>query len=218
MRMKRGCLIAIDGGEGCGKSTQSELLVRSFKASGFDVLHTRQPGGTPLGSELRELLLHSDTVLTPAQQALVFAADRAIHIAQVIKPALMEKKIVVCDRWSSSTFSYQGQSWCSDEFLHKLKLAATDRIDPDLLIILDIDPTDGFARKKSDNLDNFETKDIEWHQDVRKRFLEYVTSEKMYHTGLHDVIDADRSVAQVHRDVVHSVNDCLDFNLSVLEV
>ena len=156
--------IVLDGVEGCGKSTQARLLAPALEQRGYQVVLTREPGGTPVGERLRELLLQPGLQMNVLTEALLFCAARAEHLAQVIRPALMDGKLVVCDRFSASTAAYQAYAGGLgvDTFreLDKLTVGATQ---PDMTFILDFDPMIGMTRKSagSENVDRIEQKPTE---------------------------------------------------------
>lgn len=207
--LEKGLLIVLDGIDGCGKTSQCHLLVQALTNVGYPNLATLQPGGTEIGQALRHELLHSETKYSLHQQVLLFAADRALHVENVIKPALKDKMVVVCDRWASSTDAYQGIG-VSEDFLQTTELAATFGVEPDLLIILDLPVVAALARKGGDKLDKLESQDLEALEMIRERFSEYPSHlrQRMY-----GVIDANRSLAAVHRRVVKIINECLRLNL-----
>ncbi len=145
--MKRGLFITFEGGEGAGKSTQILHLAQALRASGQDVLTTREPGGTPLGERLRALLLARDYMPDALTQTLLFAAARADHVHQVIRPALARGVHVLCDRFSDSTLAYQGGA-VSEAVLAQSIALATGGLAPDITFLLDLPPQIGLARAK----------------------------------------------------------------------
>ena len=208
-----GILIVLDGPEGCGKSTQSKLLARAFRAGHHEVVETFQPGATKIGATIRQELLHRNVNLSAKQESLYFSFDRATHIANIVAPALEAGKVVICDRWASATWAYQGYAGGIGtdivEFLTKL---AVDDVEPDLAIILDIDPEISFQRKKSDKLDRIEMKSAEYHQAVRCGFIDYVVS----HPGFALTIEADKTPRQVHEEIIRLVNNKFRLTLPTL--
>jgi dTMP kinase len=191
--------IAFDGVEGCGKSTQARLLAEALERRGLPVTLTREPGGTPVGARIRELLLdRQHHEMTPLTEVLLFCADRAQHVAEVIRPALAAGQIVVSDRFASSTAAYQAYAGgIGFEAFDQINAAATGGLLPDLTIILDADPAIGFSRKfgGDNNLgDRIERKSLEFHMKVREGFLQYTVrlGERCV------VLDAAQSPAEVH--------------------
>ncbi|HUP99458.1 MAG TPA: dTMP kinase [Aeromicrobium sp.] len=166
-----GVFIALEGGEGAGKSTQAKLLERWLTGAGHDVVLTREPGGTAVGAALRAILLDHDTgTLSPRAEALVYAADRAEHVDALIRPALAAGSIVITDRYVDSTLAYQGAGRSLDATdLEQLAQIATGGLRPQLTVVLDIDPVDGLAR--AGDHDRIEAEPLDFHQRVREQFL-----------------------------------------------
>ena len=167
----RGMFIALEGGEGAGKSTQAKLLGQWLTDMGHDVVLTREPGGTTVGAALRAILLDHDTgALSPRAEALVYAADRAEHVEALIQPALAAGSVVVTDRYVDSTLAYQGagRSLGATE-LEQLAQIATGGLRPHLTVVLDIDPVDGLGR--AGDHDRIEAEPLDFHQRVREQFL-----------------------------------------------
>ena len=175
-----GLFITLEGGDGAGKTTQSKLLVEWLNEAGHTVVVTREPGGTDLGVELREIVLHRRGDMDPRAEALIYAADRAHHIATVVRPALERGDIVVQDRYIDSSEAYQGAGRVlgADE-VRDLSLWATRSLLPDVTVLLDLDPTDG--RKRLDSArtryDRLEAEKQEFHTRVRNAFLERAAKE-----------------------------------------
>lgn len=215
MKKGRGLFIVLDGPEGCGKSTQSGALHRSFLEAGYDVLRTFQPGGTELGARIRQELLHGSTELTAGQEAIYFTCDRALHIVEVVKPALDSDKVVVCDRYASATWAYQGYAGrLGTDIVERLTDLAVGDVVPDLVIVLDIDPVKGFGRKQGTALDRIERKPTEFHYEVRDGFLDYAVNH-----GCCEVINADQEPLAVHSEIIRAARDWLGVKItSVLEV
>ena len=197
----RGIFITFEGIEGCGKTTQIKLLDKFLKRRGFKTVLTREPGGTKLSNKIRKILLTKGAEKPgDLTELFLFFADRAQHITNVIKPALAAKKIVLCDRFSDSTFAYQGYANNVDlKLIKNLNNIATDRIKPDLTFVLDIDPKAGLARaKKRSKLDRFEAKKIDYHKKVRKGFVQLAKNEKKRIK----LIDGSKSINQIHAHIL----------------
>lgn len=162
--------IVFEGGDGAGKTTQIEALAQWLRAQGRTVLLTREPGGTDLGRQIRELVLHGDHV-DPRAEALLFAADRAHHIATLVRPALERAEIVLQDRYLDSSIAYQGQGrdLVPDE-IRGLSMWATRELLPELTVVLDVDPVLGRARR-GDVHDRLEREADDFHARVREQFL-----------------------------------------------
>ena len=166
----RGIFIAFEGGDGAGKSTQVRFLAQSFRDAGRQVLVTRQPGGTPLGARIRELLLHGDHV-SPRAEALLFAADKAHHVDEVIRPALRAGDVVITDRYVDSSVAYQGagRDLGADE-IHQIQRWAVDDLEPDLTVVVDISAEEG-RRRRGTTHDRLESEADDYHEAVRAHFL-----------------------------------------------
>jgi dTMP kinase len=168
-----GRFIVFEGGEGSGKSTQAGLL-----ADRLDAVLTRQPGGTEIGAALRGILLDTANIgLAPRAEALLMAADRAQHAAELIRPALDSGRHVVCDRYTYSSVAYQGHGRGLDPVrVRELSAWATDELWPDLVVLLDVAPEAAAARLVRD-LDRFELAGDDFHERVRSGFLDQARSE-----------------------------------------
>jgi dTMP kinase len=173
-----GPFITFEGGEGCGKSTQSRLLRKELEQENIPVVLTHEPGGTALGNELRRTLKRKrDSSISPHAELFLLAASRAQLVAEVIRPALEEGKVVICDRFTHSTMVYQGYGRGLDFTAIKMvNNMATRNLDPDLIILLDISPKQGLARKQSLK-DRFELEDLSFHRRVRDGYLKMAAAE-----------------------------------------
>jgi len=167
-----GLLITLEGGEGCGKSTQSKQLAAQLKLDGHEVVRTYEPGGTELGMEIRHTLKKiRDAHVAPEAELLLFAAARAQLTKEVILPALASECIVICDRFTDSTLAYQGYGrGLSLDLIETLTSIAAHGIVPDLVLLLDMDPSLALQRKIQPR-DRFEFEDISFHERVRKGYL-----------------------------------------------
>ena len=186
----RGLFIALEGGEGAGKSTQGWLLTEHLRARGLDVVHTREPGGTPAAEAIRAVVLSPEFAgLDMRSEALLFAAARGEHAARVIRPALERGSIVVCDRYIDSSVSYQGVGRdLGADAIRELSLWATQGLVPDLTIVLDIDPTVGLTRIEEP--DRLEAEPVEYHLRVRQAFVDLAQADPARYL----VIDASQDV------------------------
>ena len=177
--------ITFEGCEGCGKSTQMRKLGETLSAKGYSIVQTREPGGTPIGEEIRKILLSGkNQEITPWTELLLYIADRTQHVHQVIRPALKENKIVLCDRFQDSTQIYQGVARGLDsKILKTLFEIATGGLKPDLTLLLDCPVELGLSRsrarlkKHNSTEDRFEKEDIHFHEKVRKGFLDLAKKE-----------------------------------------
>jgi dTMP kinase len=167
--------ITFEGGEGAGKSTQVKRLVAALKKRGMSSISTREPGGSPGAEEIRNLIVHGETGRwdTLTETLLIFAA-RADHVARTIKPALKDKKWVICDRFTDSTFAYQGAGrGLARETIRRIEAIVLDDFRPGLTLILDLPVELGLARTRSrgQGATRFENFDVEFHERLRQAFL-----------------------------------------------
>jgi dTMP kinase len=173
--------ITFEGGEGSGKSVQAKLLHDFLLERGYDVLLTREPGGTPLAEDVRRIVLTGEPEkMSALTETLLYLAARADHWNSVIKPALDANKIVICDRFHDSTLVYQGMcKGVSENFLNAALIEISDGQKPDRTYLLDIDPQIGIARAFSRKNDEtrFENMDMSFHEQVRAGFLKLVAAE-----------------------------------------
>lgn len=170
--MTKGLFVTFEGGEGAGKSTLAARLRDALKAEGKDLLFTREPGGTPFGEELRNLLLHHKGHVQERAELFCFLAARVQHVEELIKPALALGKIVLCDRFTDSTIAYQGVArGLGLEYVAMCAKLATGDFQPDLTFYVDIDPEIGFQRiKKRGVSDRLEREALSFHNHVREGF------------------------------------------------
>jgi dTMP kinase len=173
-----GLFITFEGGEGCGKSTQSRLLLKKLEQQNVPVVLTHEPGGTALGNELRKALKRKrGSSISPQAELFLVAASRAQLVAEVIRPALEEGKVVLCDRFTQSTMVYQGYGRGLDfTAIQMVNNMATKYLNPDLIILLDISPEQGLARKRSLK-DRFELEDLSFHRRVREGYVKMAAAE-----------------------------------------
>ena len=168
---RAGVFVSFEGGDGVGKSTQIRLLAAWLADQGHEVVTTREPGGTPLGLQLRDAVLHGEHV-SPRTEALLYATDRAHHVDTVVRPALARGAVVVTDRYLDSSVAYQGngRDLGADE-VERLSLWATDGLLPDLTVLLDLDPAIGLTRLTG-RPDRLESAGAEFHRRTRQAFLD----------------------------------------------
>lgn len=167
-----GIFITFEGGEGAGKSTQVRLLDEHLRGKGYQTVLTREPGGTPTGERLRELLLNDRAVgFTSRAEMFVFGASRAQHLDEKIIPALKEGKIVICDRFADSTVAYQGYGRGIDfELIHQLNALAVGDCYPDLTFFLDVETELGLRRRAKEQ-DKFQAENLDFHRRIRDGYL-----------------------------------------------
>jgi dTMP kinase len=201
-----GLLIAFEGGEGSGKTTQARLISIWLRELGYDVEATREPGATKVGMRLRALLLDTaHTGMSPRAEALMYAADRAEHVASVIGPALERGAIVITDRYVDSSLAYQGAGRnLPVEEIARVNWWATGGRVPDLTILMDMDPVAGLQRRER-SADRLEAEPAEFHQRVRAGFLALARADP----GRYLVLDADRPAEEITRDIQDRIRGML---------
>ena len=175
-----GLFVTFEGGDGSGKSTQAALLERWLTEQGRTVVRTREPGGTDLGYELREIVLHRRGHMAPRAEALIYAADRAQHIATLVRPALARGEVVIQDRYLDSSVAYQGAGREIDGGeVRGLSLWASEGLLPDLTVLLDLDPTIGRTRLDAarTRYDRLEAEAADFHGRVREAYLGLAAAE-----------------------------------------
>ena len=195
--MSDGLFLAFEGGDGAGKSTQVRLLADVVAAGGREVVVTRQPGGTVLGQQLRQLVLHGEA-MAPRAEALIFAADKAQHVEEVIRPALARGAVVITDRYTDSAVAYQGagRELGSDE-VHDLQMWAVGGLVPDLTVIIDLPPEEG-RRRRGDVHDRLESEADAYHAAVREHFLAIAAAAPERYL----VIDGTQPPQALHAQIV----------------
>lgn len=202
-----GLFVAFEGGEGAGKSTQSKLLASWLTERGYEVVTTREPGATPIGRQLRHLLLDPDNgEIAPRAEALLYAADRAQHVATVIRPALARGAVVVSDRYVDSSLAYQGvgRSLSTGE-IERLSQFATSGLRPDVTVLLDVPVTEGLARTsvRDEIPDRLEAESAAFHERVRAAFRELAEASPDRYL----VVDASLPPASIHQLIVRRIAD-----------
>lgn len=199
--MQKGFFITFEGADGCGKTTQIKLLDEYLRSRGKSVLLTREPGAKGLGVKLREILLNYDGEVSPNCESFLFLADRAQHVDCIIKPALQEGKIVLCDRHTDSTVAYQGYGRGLDiERIKMLNNIAVNGLKPDLTIIFDIDIETSLARV-GNNKDRMESAGIDFFNRVRNGYLEIARQEP----ERVKVINSGVTIDNIHKQIVELV-------------
>jgi len=202
---QRGTLLTIEGIDGAGKSTQVIRLAEMLERRGYDVIRTREPGATPLGREVRRLLLETELALSPPAELLLFLADRAEHVTRVIQPGLAAGAIVLCDRYSDSTIAYQGYGREADlDRVRRWDADSRNGIAADLTLLLDC-PIELAAERRRRDRDRYQVLDPAFHQRVRDGFLALAAAapERVRR------IDAGRDLETVSTDVARVVSTWL---------
>ena len=190
------CWITLEGGDGAGKTTQAALLQEWLVAAGHTVVRTREPGGTEVGLLLREIVLHHRGEVIDRTEALLYAADRAQHVATVVRPALERGEIVIQDRYLDSSVAYQGAGRVlGREEVRNLSLWAAEGLLPDLTVLLDLDPDAARSRLDADDkpFDRLESERHDFHRRVRAEFLVLAEAEPERFL----VLDASRPVDEL---------------------
>lgn len=192
-----GLFIAFEGGDGAGKSTQVRLLAQALRARGRTVTVTRQPGGTELGAAIRDLVLHGDHV-SPRAEALLFAADKAHHVDQLVRPTLERGEVVLTDRYTDSSVAYQGAGRdLGAAEVHDLQMWAVRGLVPDLTVIVDITAAEG-RRRRGGTHDRLESEADPFHEAIRHHFLTMAAE----HPDRYLVLDGTQPPERLHEQVL----------------
>lgn len=202
--MTRGLFITFEGGDGVGKTTQVTALIKHLTDLGDEVVQTREPGGTDLGVQIREILLHTRGDIHPRAEALLFAADRAHNINTRVRPALEAGRTVVQDRYVDSTMAYQGAGRTLDgSELLKISMWAADGLMPDLTILLDLDPAEAASRVAAGNkrFDRLEGEAFDFRVRLRQGFLDLAAGDP----GRFLVLDANLPIEELSARIVDEV-------------
>ena len=193
--------ITLEGPEGAGKTTQLRALADFLRGCGHDVVTTREPGGTPIGDQIRHVLHDTaNAAMSPTAELLLYAASRAQLVAEVIQPALAAGRVVLCDRYADSTMAYQGYGRGLDrDALAALTAVATGGLRPDLTLLLDLDVARGLARRRDEGeeMNRLDLETLEFHRRVREGYLTLAAAEP----ARWRIIDADRPPAAVQADI-----------------
>src|SRR5262245_44726189 len=207
--MKHGRFVSFEGIEGCGKTTQIALLSEALTQRNIPHTVTREPGGTGVGEGIRKILLHSETIhLTAAAELLLFFASRSQNIEEKIKPARSRGEMVICDRFYHASMAYQGFGrGIPLDFIEKLTDLVCGSERPELTILLDIEPEIGLARararnhKRIEDEGRFEMEDVRFYTRIRNGYRELAQRDP----GRIKVISADRTIEEVHQDIVRTL-------------
>ena len=200
-RPQSGLFISFEGGDCSGKTTQIGRLRDSLTALGRRVVVTREPGGTELGNQLRQLILHGPDDVDPRCEALLYAADRAYHVATLVRPALVEGKVVIADRYFDSSVAYQGAARdLGRDRIRELSLWATDGLVPDVTFILDMDPALAAARRQG-SADRLEREALDFHRRVRSEFLDIAAANPARCVVIDAAQDPDTVTAAIWQEL-----------------
>jgi dTMP kinase len=201
-----GVFITLEGPEGAGKTTQLKLLSKFLDEQGIAHVITRDPGGTSLGKPIRRVLLNSESPIDPVAELLLYEADRAQNVAEIILPNLKEGKVVFCDRYTDSTIAYQGCGRNLDlQLIDAVNQIATGGLRPVCTILFDIESSAGLARLHPSGHDRLEREAIEFHQKVRSGYLELAKREP----ARWRIIDAAGPMSVVQEELRRLVLECL---------
>jgi dTMP kinase len=209
----QGIFIAFEGGEGIGKSTQSQLLKQWLEQEGESVVLSREPGGTDLGIEIRRILLsHSTGEISPRAEALLYAADRAHHVFSVIRPALANGQVVISDRYFDSSIAYQGAGRVLEPGeVARISRWATESLFPTLTIIIDLPAEIGLGRLKSK--DRLESQPIAIHERVRQEFLQLAA----FDPERYFIVDGNQSIDEIHTAIISRVSQISTLKRNAVE-
>ncbi len=206
--MKNGLFISIEGPDGSGKSTQIEVLRKYFEKQGIDVLLTREPGGTPISEKIREIILDKNNMeMDDMTEALLYAASRAQHVAEVIKPALAAGKIVICDRFIDSSIAYQGYGRELGDCVRVINEYAVRGCMPDMTFLMKMDPKVGKERISESEQDRLEQEKLDFHRRV---FDGYIEMEERFDRIIG--IDAERSIDEISADIISHIERIIGEN------
>lgn len=193
--------ITIEGGEGTGKTSIIHLLLEDLKNKGIDTLSTREPGGSKIAEEIRSVILNvENTNMDYMTEALLYAASRRQHLEEVVKPAISNNKLVICDRYIDSSLAYQGYAReLGIDNIYNINMYATNGFLPDLTILIDLPPEEGLKRIKKNNrsVDRLDLEKMPFHEKVRKGYLE--VAEKFPERIV--IIDGNKPLEEVYADV-----------------
>lgn len=196
--MDKGLFITFEGPDGSGKTTQIERLKTFIQSKGYDAILTREPGGTAIGEKLREIVLDKQYMeMDYMTEALIYAAARAQHVEQIIKPALEGGKTVICDRFIDSSIVYQGYGRKLGDCVRVINEYAVRGCFPDITFLLKVDPEIGKLRIKADDQDRLELEKMDYHRAVYRAYEEL---EKNYPERIIG-IDAGRSIDEISREI-----------------
>ena len=196
----------MEGCEGAGKSLQCKKLYTYLIKKGIAAVLTREPGGAALSEQIRRIILAASARVSPAAEALLYAAARAQHVAEVIGPAMENGRIVICDRFTDSSVAYQGYARdLGTDAVIKINEFATGGVKPDISFFLDIRPEDSFNRKTGNARDRIELEEMEFHNKVYAGYKHIALTEP----GRVITVDANRGMRAVHADILEKINHIL---------
>lgn len=207
-----GIFLTFEGLDGSGKTTQLRLLADELQRRGFDVITTREPGGTVLGKRIRALILEEECAPVPLAELLLFAADRAQHLETFIKPAIENGKIIISDRYADATVAYQGAGrGFSVETIRRTIELATDGFKPDLTLFFDLSTEAAFTRTNNragegEELNRLDKEAVDFFERVRKAYLEIAAQEP----ERFKIVEASGSIEEIHQETLRVVSEFLE--------
>ncbi len=205
-----GCFITFEGIEGCGKTTQMKVLAERLTEKGHPVVVTREPGGCPIALKIRDILLDAaNSRMVPLAELLLYAAARAQHVAEIIKPALDTGKVVLCDRFTDATIAYQGYGRQLDlNLIGELNTLATEHVRPQLTVLIDCEVETGLKRANARieastgaREERFELESVQFHRRVREGYLRLAAADP----DRFIIIDGNRSMGDVETAITNAV-------------
>ncbi|MDP3013258.1 MAG: dTMP kinase [Candidatus Subteraquimicrobiales bacterium] len=204
---KRGLFITFEGIEGSGKSTQIELLGKYFSNKGYDVVLTREPGGTKIGDEIRKILLSPENKeMNEMVEALLYAASRVQLVSEIIEPALKSRKVILCDRYYDSSLAYQAYGrGIAFSVIEGINKPAVERAIPDITFFLDISVEEGLRRATVPFADRIESESLKFHNRVREGFLELARKNPERFV----VIDGTRKTGEIFEEIIQKMEEFL---------
>ncbi len=209
--MKKGIFISLEGPDGSGKSTQIRYIVEYLESRGYETVLTREPGGTSIGEKIRDVILdRENSEMDPMTETMLYAASRAQHVAQVIRPALEQGKVVICDRFVDSSIAYQGFGRDLGDCVAEINEYAIMGCVPDITFLMKLPPEEGIGRIGSGEKDRLESEKISFHQKVYEGY-EYL--EKTYPARIRG-IDASGSIGEIRAEIEKQLEKLIEDNES----
>ena len=206
----KGLFITFEGIEGCGKSTQAQMLKEYLQSKQIPVFLTREPGGPKISEDIREILLSNNNIeMLDRTEVLLYMASRSQHTGQWILPKLNQGMVVISDRYYDSTIAYQGAARKIDRnIIDSLTKYATFGLQPEITFLVDLPAEVGLSRIKQQDADRLEQESLDFHRNVRKGFLEIAKAEK----DRYIILDGSKSIDEIHEDIIKNINKFITKN------
>lgn len=205
--MRKGLFITFEGPDGSGKTTQIQRLQEYLEKKGYQAVLSREPGGTAIGEKIRSVILDKDNVeMDSITEALLYAASRAQHVKQIIRPALEQGKTVICDRFMDSSIAYQGYGRKLGDCVRVMNEIAVNECTPNITFFMDLNPQIGKNRIQVDQQDRLELEKIEYHNEVYRGYLALAKENP----DRIRIINASRGIEEIHEDICRHINEILD--------